>query len=112
MVVKYVTYVLCSEFVPTMLRQYFLELRVSFDNNAEEKEKFLLQAVRKAARELITAAELIADSRKPSVSVHSTDMFQGTEEIKILDEDEAQVEDNEVAESGLAAGKPLEDTHE
>ena len=65
------------------LKNWLIDLRVDFDG--KEKEEIMLKAVRQAAKQLLTTAELIADKRKPDIAVHADDMFAGREEISMFE---------------------------
>lgn len=64
-----------------------INLRVDFDTaNKRVKEPIILQKAKELAAELLTIAELIADKRKPQISLEAGDFFATTEEIKIVDQ--------------------------
>lgn len=63
-----------------------IELRVDFDTaNRKIKEPVIVKRAKELAAELLTIAELTADSRKPQISVQAGDMFATTEDIRIVD---------------------------
>jgi hypothetical protein len=68
------------------LMTWTIELRVDFDG--AEKTEIMLQACRSAAKGLITTANLIADGRKPDISLTTSDMFVGAEEISMFEDGE------------------------
>ena len=69
------------------MKSYTIELRVDFaKQDAEEKNKIILDAIKSAAKHLVTTAVLISDQRKPAVAVHSSDYFCGEEEIMLADD--------------------------
>lgn len=65
------------------LKNWLIDLRVDFDG--DHKAEIMLKAVRQAAKELLTTAELIADKRKPDIAIHSEDMFEGREQIALFE---------------------------
>lgn len=69
-----------------MLREFTIQLRVNFDD--KEKEEVLVDAVRRAAKSLFTAANLVADGRQPQIVIASGDMFEGEREIALADADD------------------------
>ena len=63
-----------------------IELRVDYDTaNRKIKEPIIINRCKELAAELLTIAELTADSRKPSMSMQAGDMFCTTEELRIVD---------------------------
>jgi hypothetical protein len=63
-----------------------MELRVDYDTaNRKIKEPVIIQRAKELAAELLTIAELTADTRKPSISLQCGDMFCTTEELRIVD---------------------------
>lgn len=63
-----------------------MELRVDYDTaNRKLKEPVLIERFKQLACEILTIAELTADSRKPQIAVQIGDMFCTTEEIKLVD---------------------------
>jgi hypothetical protein len=59
-----------------------IELRVDFDE--KRKEEIMLSAVRSAAKQLFTTAQLLADGRKPQIAIQTSDMFIGSEEVSMF----------------------------
>ena len=65
-------------------RTYFIELRVNFDDALKkEKEELLLKAAARMAKGLCATAMMISDRSKPKIAMHSSDFFEGTEEIDL-----------------------------
>lgn len=65
-----------------------MELRVDYDTaNKKLKEPVIIQRFKELACEILTIAELTADSRKPQIAVQIGDMFCTTEEIKLVNAD-------------------------
>lgn len=65
-----------------------ITLRVDYDTaNKRIKEPVIKKKALSLAKELITIAELTADSRRPQISVQIGDMFATTEEIKLVDDE-------------------------
>jgi hypothetical protein len=65
-----------------------IKLRVDFDTaNKAIKEPMLIEMVTRAARELLTSAVLMSDSRPPTIAVIGDDLFIGQREIEV-NEDE------------------------
>lgn len=63
-----------------------VELRVDYDTaNRKIKEPIIIERAKALAAELLTLAELTADSRKPTMSLQAGDMFCTTEELRIVD---------------------------
>lgn len=58
-----------------MQKKYSIELKVDFDD--EKRYGMVLHMMRKAARQLLTQATLIQDSRPPQVAFTSDDFFEG-----------------------------------
>ena len=69
-----------------MLREFTIQLRVNFDDKA--KEEVLVDAVRRAAKSLFTAANLVSDGRQPQIAISSGDMFEGEKELALFKPDE------------------------
>ena len=71
------------------LKTWTIELRVDFDTaTQEQKNKIMLKAVCAMAKQLITTATLIADKRKPDISIQTDDMFAGRASVEMFDEDD------------------------
>lgn len=58
-----------------MQKKYTISLKVDFDD--EKRYGLVLHMMRKAARQLLTQATLIQDSRPPQVAFESEDFFEG-----------------------------------
>jgi hypothetical protein len=70
------------------MRTFTIELRVDYDT--PEKNDIMRNAAREAARILFTQANLIAEKRRPHIALHSSDFFEGEQEITLDDsEDQA-----------------------
>ena len=66
-----------------------IKLRVDFDTaNKPIKEPMLVEMVRQAARELLTSAVLMSDSRAPTIAVFGDDLFIGQKEIEVNEADD------------------------
>ena len=66
------------------MRTYTIELRADFKD--EQKFDILLEVVREAARTMISTAQLLKDSRDPSISLETGDMFMREKDLSILDD--------------------------
>lgn len=67
-----------------MRKTYTVEIKVDFDD--EERHELMIPVLRKAARNLLTNASLLADNhRQPQVAVRSEDFFAGPEEISAME---------------------------
>jgi hypothetical protein len=66
-----------------------IELRIDFDTaNKKIKEPIMRKKGEQVAKELLTLAELIADNRKPQISIQAGDFFATTEEIKLVEDED------------------------
>lgn len=66
-----------------------IELRVDFDTaNKKIKEPVMLKMAQQMARELLTKAMMIQDSRAPEIAVISGDFFSETKDVAIFGDDE------------------------
>lgn len=64
-----------------------IELRVDFDTvNKKTKEPIMLQMAQQAAKELLTQAMMISDTRKPEITLQCGDLWSTTEDIKLVEE--------------------------
>ena len=65
-------------------RSYFIELKVNFnDDLKKEKEELLLNAAARMAKGLCATAMLISDRSEPKIAMHSSDFFDGDQEIDL-----------------------------
>ena len=65
-------------------RSYFIELKVNFDDtHKKEKEEMLLLAAARMAKGLCATAIMISDRSKPIIAMHSSDFFEGDQEIDL-----------------------------
>lgn len=69
-------------------KTYTIELKVNFTE--EGKHDVMREALRDAARTVLTTAMMLADKGKPQVALHSSDFFYGNEALT-LEESDAQV---------------------
>jgi hypothetical protein len=65
-------------------KKFRIEIAVDYDS--DEKLEILRETVRQCAKQILTAAVLISDKRKPQIAVESDDMFEGTETISLIDD--------------------------
>ncbi|MGE0677815.1 hypothetical protein [Pseudolabrys sp.] len=66
--------------------QVTIQMRVDFDaEKREDKNQLVIAAARTAAKTLIANVALLADKRKPQVSLQVGDMFTADESIEIFD---------------------------
>jgi hypothetical protein len=66
-----------------------IELRVDFDTaNAKIKNPAMLKIARLSARELLTKAMMIQDTRAPTIMVSDGDFFSETADVAIFGDDE------------------------
>jgi hypothetical protein len=63
---------------------FTIELRVPFDD--KERLDITQKAMTVAAKHVFTTATLIADDRKPQISLYGGDYFTPTEEIMLADD--------------------------
>lgn len=70
------------------LKNWLIDLRVDFDT--KEQEDLMLTAVRTAAKELLTTARLLADKRKPDISIQNDDMFEGRDQVEMFTPEEKE----------------------
>lgn len=71
------------------MQEITITLRIDFDTvNKKTKEPIMLDLVRIAARELITNAMMISDSRKPQIAIACGDFFSANEDIELFGKDE------------------------
>lgn len=69
-----------------MAQTITIELRVDFDTkNKKIKEPIILEAAKEKAKELLTLAALMADSRPPQISLQCGDFFAETKDIELVD---------------------------
>jgi len=69
-------------------KNWIIDLRVDFET--KEQEEHMLTAVRSVAKELLTTARLLADKRKPDISLHNDDMYEGRDQIDLFTPEEKQ----------------------
>ena len=69
------------------MRTYTIELRADFVD--EDKHDILLEAVREAARTILTTAMMLKDKREPQIMLQTGDMFEKNGDIMIFEESEA-----------------------
>lgn len=67
------------------MKTYTIELRADFVD--EDKHDILLEAVREAARVMLTTAMMLKDKREPQIMLQAGDMFAKNEDIKIFEEE-------------------------
>lgn len=66
-----------------------IELRIDFDTaNKKVKEPVMLKMARQVARELITKAMMIQDSRPPAIMISDGDFFSETKDVQVFGDDE------------------------
>jgi len=56
------------------------------DHDDPEKDKIVKEFLCNGARHLLTSAMLIADRRPPQIMVEGEDIFEGTEQISLLED--------------------------
>lgn len=67
------------------MRTYCIELEIDFDGD-EERYDIIKDMMMTSAREVYTAAILIADKRQTRIALHSKDFFHGQEDIELAGE--------------------------
>lgn len=79
------------------IRTFTIEVRV--DHQKDDKDELIKEAVKVAAKNLLSTALLLQDKRPPQIAVTSGDMFESDTEIMLVDapEDEAPAEDAQPA---------------
>ena len=65
-------------------KTYRIELKMDF--NDDSRHEALVSVVQQFARDLLGAAMLLQDGRKPDIAIISDDSFTGREEIELLDQ--------------------------
>lgn len=70
------------------MKTYTVELRADFLE--EDKHDILLQAVREAARTMLTTAMLLKDKREPQIALQTGDLFEGNKQVMLFGEDERE----------------------
>lgn len=66
-----------------------IELRVDFDTaNAKSKNPVMLKIAQRMARELLTRAMMIQDTRPAQIMVSDGDFFSETKDVAIFGDDE------------------------
>jgi hypothetical protein len=70
------------------LKTYIIELRIDFNDDA--RADLMLTGVRQQAKELLTTARLLADGRKPDISISNNDIYIGREEIDLFTKEEKE----------------------
>lgn len=69
------------------MRTYTIELRADFQD--DEKHDILLEAVREAARTMLTTAMMLKDKRDPQIALQAGDMFEKNKELLVFGEGDA-----------------------
>jgi hypothetical protein len=64
-------------------RTYTIDLKIDFEDNT--RHEIATKMMRKAARNILTQSNLIADGRPPQVALRSEDFFEGTDELGVVD---------------------------
>jgi hypothetical protein len=67
-------------------KTYTIELKVNFTDDG--KHDAMREALRDAARTILTSAMMLADRGKPQVALHSSDFFYGNEDFSLEDTDD------------------------
>lgn len=70
-------------------KKFRIEIAVDYDS--DDKLEILRESVRQSAKQILTAAVLISDKRKPQIVVESDDMFEGTKQISLIDDNPNEV---------------------
>lgn len=60
---------------PEVRKTYTLDLKIDFDDS--NRHKAMMHIFRKKAREVLTAAQLLADHRPPQIGITVGDFFEG-----------------------------------
>jgi hypothetical protein len=68
-------------------RTITLELKVNYSND-EEKNALMEKKIVKAAKQILYAATLISDKRKPDIAVFTKDNFYGKRDIELWSEED------------------------
>jgi hypothetical protein len=77
-----------------MAQTITIELRVDFDTcNKKEKEPIMLAIAKQCAKELITKAMMIKDSREPQIIISDGDFFCETREVQMFSANEEAEDD-------------------
>lgn len=64
------------------MRTYKIELRMDFVDESKHDQMIII--ARQTAQELVTAAYLMMDKRKPLITLETGDMFEGNKEIEVV----------------------------
>lgn len=67
------------------MKTYTIELRADFVD--DEKHDILLEAVREAARTMLTTAMMLKDKRDPQIALQAGDMFEKNKDLEILNDE-------------------------
>lgn len=67
------------------MKTYTVELRADFVD--DEKHDILLEAVREAARTMLTTAMMLKDKRDPQIALQAGDMFEKNSDLEIFNEE-------------------------
>lgn len=67
------------------MKTYTIELRADFVD--AEKHDILLEAVREAARTMLTTAMMLKDKRDPQIALQAGDMFEKNSDLEIFNEE-------------------------
>jgi hypothetical protein len=85
-------------------KTYNVSLKIDFDD--AKRHNAMLHLVRRAARQLLTQATLLADNRQPQVAIECDDFFEGGSKEGLMDLPETPEED---AGDGVVCETPAED---
>ena len=64
------------------MRTYSIALRADFVD--PEKYELMMEAVRRAAREILATAVMLQDKRPPQVALQSGDMFEREKDLQLI----------------------------
>jgi hypothetical protein len=70
------------------LANWTIDLRVDFEDAS--RNALMLEAVRAAAKELLTTARLLADGRQPDIAIENSDLYIGRDEVDMFTKDEKE----------------------
>lgn len=68
---------------PDVRKTYTIDIKIDFDD--DNRHKVMLHIARKAARQLLTQASLLADNRQPQVGITTDDFFEGGTKEALMD---------------------------
>ena len=83
------------------LEEWKIVLRIDFDD--KKKPDLMTKFVMQNAKELLSAASLIMDKRKPDIAVEHGDMFAGRKQIELFKDDEPVEEAHECSNASGGA---------